>query len=58
MTNRQQYDINCMRNSNLDLTVLELLLSPDAVVPQSTGDFVVSNSSGGLGKSRNVPSAF
>jgi len=47
------------RNSYLDLTVLELLFSPDAVIPQSTGDdLVASNSSGGLGKSLSVPSAF
>jgi len=44
--------------SDLDLIVLELLFSPDADVPQSTGDLAASNSSGGLGKSLSVPSAF
>jgi len=47
-----------MKSSDLDLIVLELLFSPDADGPQSTGDFAVSSSSGGLGKSLNVPSAF
>jgi len=50
--------ININKISNLDLIVLELLLSPDADVPQSTGDLDASNSSGGLGRSLNVPSAF
>ena len=42
--------------SNRDRIVLELLFSPDADVP--TGDLPVSSSSGGLGKSLSVPSAF
>ena len=47
---QQWYDVHVkVRDiSDLDLTVLELLFSPDPVV-------AASNSSGGLGKSLNVP---
>ena len=47
-----------LQHTDLDLIVLELLFSPDAVVPHSTGDLAASNSSGGLGKSFNVPVVF
>lgn len=46
------------QHTDLDLIVLELLFSPDAVVPHSTGDLAANSSSGGLGKSFNVPAVF